>query len=1045
VPKFAFEDFEIDLDRFELRHAGEPVSIGPRAFDLLSYLIRHRDRAVSKRELISKVWGVLALSPAAVPTCIGEVRRAFRDPAGSPRIIVTVPKRGYRFAAPVRVVGETSIQGAGHVSPQTDARTPLAPFVGRDRELAAMAAALVAARAKRPGLILLAGEAGIGKTRTAEEFLQRARAQGCTGIDSRCHETEGAPAFSPWLQVVRAAFEHCAAYAPLEELEPLRTRLAPILSDSSDRVSSDSPSLATHDPQAPRFRLFDGVTRLLERASVGQPLVLLIDDLHRADPASLRLLQFVIRDLRNAAILIIGTYRDTELSPDSTAAHLLSTLIREPRARVLALVGLSVQDVARYLSESNLAASNGAPAALSHLSESLHDLSAGNPFFLMQIVQLHRFSDSQRSNVRSLASDAPIPTAVRQAIARQIQGLPEAASRVLISASVMGREFNSGELAAALESPLDEILTAIDCAQSQRLLVAVDGHPRCYRFIHVLLRDSLYDGIDSLQRADLHRRIGEAIVRLSADDLFSRVSELAHHFLKAAELGDNEPALRYSILAARRATAQLAFEDACRHYRTAIALAPQTRATEPHRCELLLALGEAQLRAGERDQARNTFVQVAERTRVIGEPSLLARAALGLSPGLFAIEVGVIDSLLISLLENALDALGEGNGTLHSQLLARLAIALVWSDAETRRDALSREALAIARTVGDPATLALALIARHGVLWAPSKLRERIQVLDELGQVAARSADPGVAHLHRVLQIVLHAELGEIDRLDTLLEAFARTAEAQHDPHVLWYAELFKSVRAAMQGRRDAADKHARASVEYGQRVRDSNAMNAYAAQLTLRNLQDGSAEQILEAVRKQVEAYPSMHAWRAGLALICFESGDAAEARLQFEILAVRDFAPLPWNETGAITLVLLAEVCAALEDRRRAALLYEILQPASSHFAMVGFFSVFYGSIAHFLGLLAATLGRHDDAVGHFEFALRQNDRVGSPPFVAQTQYEFARFLLRGGASEDRARAESLAGKALATANRLGLGGLQSKLNSLKAEFQLTLAAAS
>jgi DNA-binding winged helix-turn-helix (wHTH) protein len=321
---YAFDRFQIDFERFELRCEGALVPIGPRAFDVLAYLIRHRERAVSKRELIAKVWGVVALSPAAVPTCISEIRKALGDRAGPYGIILTLPKRGYRFAASMRPVSQVKPAGSSdQISPNLDPSTLVAPFVGRDRELAAMAAALADCRARRPGLILLAGEAGIGKTRTAEEFLHRVQLDGCTGVDSRCHESEGAPAFSPWLQVARASFEQCATFIPTEELELLQARIAPLLSEVSDRTPSDAPSLATHDPQAPRFRLFAGVTRLLERAASRQPLVVVIDDLHRADPASLRLLQFVIRDLRDAPILIVGTYRDTELSPDSTAAQLL--------------------------------------------------------------------------------------------------------------------------------------------------------------------------------------------------------------------------------------------------------------------------------------------------------------------------------------------------------------------------------------------------------------------------------------------------------------------------------------------------------------------------------------------------------------------------------------------------------------------------------------------------------------------------------------------------------------------------------------------------
>ena len=206
---YAFEEFEIDLERFELRRAGAPVPIGPRAFDVLSYLIRHRERAVSKHELVSKVWGVVALSPAAVPTCIGEVRRALGDSGGPQGLIVTVPERGYRFAATVRLHGEP-LPSSGTLSTLFEGAVPGAvgsPFVGRQRESATMALALAEANARRPRLIFLAGEAGIGKTRTAEEFVARAREQGCAGVISRCHEGDGAPAFWPWEQVVRACVE----------------------------------------------------------------------------------------------------------------------------------------------------------------------------------------------------------------------------------------------------------------------------------------------------------------------------------------------------------------------------------------------------------------------------------------------------------------------------------------------------------------------------------------------------------------------------------------------------------------------------------------------------------------------------------------------------------------------------------------------------------------------------------------------------------------------------------------------------------------------
>jgi DNA-binding winged helix-turn-helix (wHTH) protein len=1040
VPVYAFEDFEIDLERFELRRNGEPVSIGPRPFDVLAYLIRNRQRAVSKQELVAKVWGVVALSPAAVPTCIGEVRRALGDIGGPRALIVTVPKRGYRFAATVRLLGDPEMLGAAPRDPNEDPlRAANSPYVGRERELAEIEIALAEAQAGRPRLTFLAGEAGIGKTRTAEELLARARIQGCAGIISRCHEGDGAPAFWPWEQIVRSSVELCMRSGQSAGIEQILSVLGPLLSNAPGRTTGATPSLTTNDPQAPRFRLFDAVARLLERASERQPLVIVIDDLHRADPASVQLLAFVIRELREAQVLIVGTYRDAELPSQGAAGHVFASLIREPRARVLVLAALTVQDVARYL-----AAVQPRHAEHSDLPTALHDRSGGNPFFLTQLV--HLMGTGEGSHSDATPSHLPLTRGVRHAIAAQIANFPESTRKILVAASVIGREFNLNELSAALAIPIDAVLSAMDVAREGKLVAELLGRPRTLRFVHVLLRDALYDGIEAPERCALHRAFAEAIERLASADLDSRAPELAYHFLNAAPLSGGAGAIRYSIRAGRRAALQLAFEDAARHYRTAIDLiGSDSGATALERCDLLLALGEAELRAGERDASRITLNRVAEIARSVPSFEVLARAALGLSPGLFAIEGGVVDPLLISLLEEAIAGLGTADSSLRASLLARLAIALVWSNAEERRESLTQEAIAVARRVGDPETLGLALIARHGVTWPPERLAERRSVLDELECCAEDARSDTLLLLHRVLEIALHFELGDVELAYRKIDAFARTADYRRDPHARWYVELFACVRASIEGRNADSAEHARLFLEHGRRVADVNAVEAYGAQLVARCWDDGRPETLIPGLQEMVLTYPTLFAWKGALALSYFYAGRTSDARREYTELASEGFHNVPWNETGGITLSFLAELAALFEERSHAKVLYERLQPASSHFIVVAFAAAFRGSIARPLALLSATLGRDADAETHFEFAIQQNARVGAPFFVAQTQYDYARFLLRRGAPEDRARAESLAGEALATATRLEFHGLSSKLTTLRAEYQMEPAAAS
>ena len=412
-------------------------------------------------------------------------------------------------------------------------------------------------------------------------------------------------------------------------------------------------------------------------------------------------------------------------------------------------------------------------------------------------------------------------------------------------------------------------------ARDSRVVTEVLGRPRHLRFVHVLLRDALYEEIDSAKRSALHLAIGEAIERLSGADLDSRAAELAHHFLKAVQTGGSEGAIRYSILAARRAAAQLAFEDASRHYQTAIALLePNDPASLPRRCDLLLALGEAELRAGERDASRAPSHGSLSSPDHCRPQTFSPELRWQLSPGLFAIEAGVIDSLLISLLEEALAALGTTDSSLRASVLARLAIALVWSDAEERRDALSHEALAVARRVGDPGDpRTRTRCTARCVLVAATPCRAQ-SVLVELGRSAEESKGDELSLLHRVLEIALYFEVGDVDAAYREIDRFGRSARHRRDPHAMWYVELFACVRASIRGRNSEAAEHSRSFLELGLRVGDVNAVNAYGAQLVRRSWDEGRHEEVVERIQEMIRLYPIHFAWKAALAIWDLESG---------------------------------------------------------------------------------------------------------------------------------------------------------------------------
>ena len=424
--------------------------------------------------------------------------------------------------------------------------------------------------------------------------------------------------------------------------------------------------------------------------------------------------------------------------------------------------------------------------------------------------------------------------------------------------------------------------------------------------------------------AALHRAIGEAIERLSGADLDSRAPELAHHFLKAAPAGGMRR--RHSLLDSRGTSGG---RSACLRRRFP-ALPDGDRAPRaersckpsPRRCELLLALGEAELRAGERDASRATLEQVAELARSrYRTADLLARAALGLSPGLFAIEAGVIDPLLISLLEEALAGLGTTDSSLRASVLARLAIALVWSDAEERRDALSHEALAVARRVGDPVTLGLAPRSRGTGLSGRRNASPSGSPSSSSSAAALRNrkATDLLSSIAFSRSLSISSWVMSTPPIERSI-ASGRSARHRRDPHAMWYVELFACVRASIEGRNRDAEEHSRAFLEQGLRVGDVNATGALRRAARRAKLGRGTARgRDRETPRNDPVLSDLCFAWKGALAISYLETGRPDDARRAFEQLASHDFSNMPWNETGTITFCFLAELAAAFDDEKR------------------------------------------------------------------------------------------------------------------------------
>ena len=585
-------------------------------------------------------------------------------------------------------------------------------FVGREHEIAELGAALDDAFAGRGALVLLVGEPGIGKSRLAEELVRQARSRGARVLVGRCWEAGGAPAYWPWVQSLRAHIEQSDKDALRAELGGGAAEVAQIVPEVRDLLPDlAEPSL---EEEGARFRLFDAVARFLRNVASKDPLVLVLDDLHAADEPSLLMLRFLAGELGESRILLVGTYRDVDPTVRDPLAATLAELVREQVTRRIDLQGLALPDVARFI---ELDADVSPPA---ELVAAIHDETEGNPLFVGEVVRLLA-SEGRLSRIDVGALWAlGIPQGVREVIGRRIGRLTPECSRVLTLAAVLGREFELDALEHLSELSSDELLDVLDEAIASKVLTSVPGAPGHLRFAHALIRETLYDQLTTVRRGQLHRRAGEALEGLYERDPEPHLAELAYHFFEAAPGGDVEKALDYARRAGARALELLAYEEAARFYQLALQALDLRKTFDPvERCELLLALGDPLARAGNTAEAKETFLAAADLARTAALPDHLARAALGYGGRFPWLRAGN-DTQLVPLLQEAMQELGDEESSLRVRVLARLAGALRDEPSLEPRSSLSRQAVEIARRLGDTDTLVYALVSLAPAVWGPT-------------------------------------------------------------------------------------------------------------------------------------------------------------------------------------------------------------------------------------------------------------------------------------------------------------------------------------
>jgi class 3 adenylate cyclase/tetratricopeptide (TPR) repeat protein len=916
--------------------------------------------------------------------------------------------------------------------PAPDGTIPLPPKIvaaapfglyGRAAEQATVARCWAGAKQGNRQVVLLAGEPGIGKTRLGIDAARIAHREGAVVLFGSCDEDIGLP-YRPFVEALR----HYLANAPDEILvrhvREHQGELLRMVPELSQRVP-DVPPPRVAEPETERFLMFEAVAGLVSAASQHSPVVLILDDLQWAGAPELLLFKHIVRSAVPMHLLIIVTYRDTELSRTHPLASVLADLRRETGIERVALRGLDEAGVIAFVTAA--AGHDLGPPELA-VARAIGQETEGSPLFIAETLRNLSesgavFRQGDRWALRAGSRDLGIPQGVKETIGRRLLRLTESTNKILSLASVIGREFDLALLEQIAEMPEDAILDTIDEAKAAALVAEVGGEVERYAFTHALVRATLYDEISPARRARMHRRVGVALERLTETRPRQRVDELARHWMAATTIGDSSKAIAYARQAAERALAGLAFEEAAKYYEQSLAaLQHHDRGGDLLRCDLTIALSDAQRRAGEADY-RRAMTEAVTIARSLGDSRRLAMAVLlSARPGGTVANAAVVDQELIALFEEALAGLrDEDDDVLRAKILAQLSAELLYTGEIDRRHRLSGEAVAIARRSGDQSVLAFALYAHAVAINVPTALAERLALTAEMEALGERSGSIETrwnAAYHRFGALL---ESGDIVRAEQMLARLRELIPKLRQPYFNWVTSLACSMLCVMRGAPDA-EQQVSAAFELGRAGGQPDANMVHLAQLFVIRRDQGRYGELVEPLRQFVQAHPHLPVWGATLAGLYCETDQLDQARAQVAMLAANGFhLPVDWTWPSAV--MSLAQVASDLGDRTLAEHFYPQLQKVAGQVGVTGIGLVCYGSLALPCGLLAACLRRWDEADRYFGEAEAMNERIGARPYLVRTRRAWAAMLIDRNAPGDGARIVALMAAASGTAVEFGM----------------------
>jgi tetratricopeptide (TPR) repeat protein len=859
-------------------------------------------------------------------------------------------------------------------------------LLGREALVDELASAAEHAVNGSGSVVLLTGEAGIGKTSVARAVARLVQ-DDLTVSWGNCTADRSAPPFWPWRSVVDI--------------------------ESTSAVDEDAPEPAIG---AQRFeRLNELRDRLVERR---RPLLHVIEDLQWADVASVLLLDHVGATIVDMPIMILGTLRTGE-----PLGRPLDEAIEEVRrsAAVRAVPPLPDEAIEVLIRDAGIEPD-------SELASLVRVRTGGNPLFVTELLRAARATEPGERLHEIVAGG--VPARVSELISHRLTRLPDALSDLVVTASVVGTEGDARTLAAIRGSSVESVVELLEQARAARLLDAAS--PGRWQFRHDLVRDAVYASVNDTARARKHAAVLEA---LATDDA-TPPAVLAHHALAAQPLFDAERAVALAARAGESAFAQHAYEEAVGWFEQALAATTPDLALR-WRAELLVLRGEAHRHMGGLEEARRAFLEAAE---LADDSALLARAALGYAdPGAdLGIAYRTDDPVTAELLERAIAAQPSEESTTTVLLETRLAAELYFSDQPGRARALADAALHRARRLEDQRALGAASAVAHdafvvGQAALADQLRGSEQLLD-WARGTGSAAALLTAHRARVFDLLAAAD---VPAMDAEILAFRRVAEPLNAPGYLWWLSLWSAMRALLEGRHDVAEEQALSAYEMGERPFASLSLVNLLFLLFFLRREQGRLEEMEEATREYATSHADIPAIRVALTFLLAELGRTDEARGMLGAIADHDLHRLH-DRNWPASWFQLARAAAIVEDRDLSRTLLEEGNRPTERCVMVSVATVCLGAADLAAAWLLHTVGDLDAAEEHYDAAEAINAQIGARSWLAHTRADRARLLLdrdRAGDREEAQRLTELAGDA---ADEIRLQSLAPQLEQVRQRLQ-------